>query len=70
MSLSDRLATVREANSFTEPTGVEDLVDVEAGTAVGDAYAAMKARASEALFDRIGSRINDPSLTEDHGEEE
>ncbi|GAA2077826.1 CpaF family protein [Aeromicrobium halocynthiae] len=65
MSLSDRLATVREANSFTEPTGVEDLVDVEAGTAVGDAYAAMKARASEALFDRIGSRINDPSLTED-----
>ena len=65
MSLSDRLATAREANTFTEPTTVEDLVDVEAGTAVGDAYAAMKARASEALFDRIGSRINDPSLTED-----
>ena len=65
MSLSDRLATAREASTFTEPTAVEDLVDVEAGTAVGDAYAAMKARASEALFDRIGSRINDPGLTED-----
>lgn len=69
MSLSDRLATVREANTFTEPTAVEDLVDVEAGTAAGDAYAAMKARASEALFDRVGARINDPSLTEEqlHG---
>lgn len=66
MSLSARLASAREASTFGSgaPAPVE-LEDVDASGALGDAYAQMKARASEALFDRIGARINDPSLTEE-----
>ena len=66
MSLAERLASAREASTFGSgaPAPVE-LEEVDASGALGDAYAQMKARASEALFDRIGARINDPSLTEE-----
>lgn len=67
MKLSERLGAVREANTFAQPaSGVPDAdQDMEVVGALGDAYAQMKFRASEALFDRLGARINDPSLTED-----
>ncbi len=66
MRLSDRLASAREASTFTSAVvETEELEDVDGSGALGDAYASMKARASEALMGRIGARINDPSLTED-----
>lgn len=67
MRLSERLGAVREASSFAQPaSSVPDVDhDLDVVGALGDAYAQMKARASEALFERLGARINDPSLTED-----
>ena len=70
MSLSDRLASAREASQFgTGATAPDPADEIETTGAMGDAYAQMKARASEALFERIGARINDPNLTEEqlHG---
>ena len=65
MGLSDRLATVRDraelsdlvAGSATEPGAAAPLK-------ITDALAGVKARAVEELFKRLGSRINDSSLTE------
>ncbi|MCR4514971.1 CpaF family protein [Aeromicrobium sp. 50.2.37] len=65
MRLSDRLANARESSTHATSIVEEELQEVEATGALGDAYATMKARASEALLDRIGARINDPSLTEE-----
>jgi pilus assembly protein CpaF len=74
MSLSERLAMARERAVTTAP-GQEAPVIPPAPLhetpdatpprlAVTDALAAVKARAVEELFRRLGSRINDPSLTE------
>ena len=63
MSLSDRLASAREAGVLDPPVAAA-YEDEQTTGAVGDAYARMKARVSTALFDRIGARINDTALTE------
>lgn len=73
MSLSERLATARDRNlppetgrtvsaSSRDSTGYRQ----EEGPrpAAIDALATVRARAVEELFRRLGSRINDPSLTE------
>jgi pilus assembly protein CpaF len=73
MSLSDRLAVARDRDlhpradatvrqdplSQPEPSGPPPP-----RLAVTDALAAVKARAVQELFKRLGTRINDPSLTE------
>ena len=74
MSLSDRLATARDrgllqahADLQTDPHAVTNYEASEGrapGLVVTDALAAVKARAVEELFKRLGTRINDPSLTE------
>ncbi len=65
MRLSERLDAARDARGLDvlEPAAGE-VDDVEAAGAIGDAYAEMKARVSQALFERLGARLNDPSLTE------
>jgi pilus assembly protein CpaF len=68
MNLSDRLEAVRDANvhalSSIDQELVPDQVEEELAV-VGDAFADIKARASEQLFERLGVRISDASLTED-----
>ena len=75
MSLSDRLATARDrslqnANADLHVGAADALPHYEKagdgapGLVVTDALAVVKARAVEELFRRLGSRINDPSLTE------
>ncbi|MFI5427319.1 CpaF family protein [Aeromicrobium sp. UC242_57] len=67
MRLSDRLEAKRDArenallaiDSEIVPDREEDV------SPVGDAFAELKSRASEQLFDRLGVRISDASLTED-----
>lgn len=67
MRLSDRLDAKRDArenallaiDAEIVPDQEEDIA------AVGDAFADIKARASGQLFDRLGVRISDASLTED-----
>ncbi|AXT85880.1 pilus assembly protein CpaF [Aeromicrobium sp. A1-2] len=74
MSLSDRLATARDRSVLqahidqqAEPHSVPRSSS-SAGSApqlvVTDALAAVKGRAVTELFKRLGTRINDPSLTE------
>lgn len=66
MSLSDRLEAKRDArdnallaiDSEIVPDRDEDVAPI------GDAFADIKSRASEQLFDRLGVRISDASLTE------
>lgn len=73
MSISDRLASAREtahlATVDTPPVGATpgyDLDEVaEPTVVVKDALSSIKSRAVETLFLRLGSRINDPALTED-----
>lgn len=66
MSISDRLATARDRDDLTAPPAPEHPASrtVLAPTAPSDALATVKARTTEELFRRIGSRINDSSLTE------
>jgi pilus assembly protein CpaF len=74
MSLSDRLAVARDRSLLQAPVDLhagepdpqhyEIAVDPVPALVVTDALAAVKARAVEELFKRLGSRINDPSLTE------
>jgi pilus assembly protein CpaF len=74
MSLSDRLATARDRGLLQPPTDAHDVTHTPPPTkhaavsppqlVVTDALAAVKARAVEELFKRLGTRINDPSLTE------
>ena len=53
-SLADRVATTVEPGS-----------DAPAAGSPGDALTRLKDRASRALFDRLGTRLNDPDLTEE-----
>lgn len=74
MSLADRLAMARDrellqahADYQANPDALPhfELTDGDAPQlVVTDALAAVKARAVQELFKRLGSRINDPSLTE------
>lgn len=72
MSLSDRLATVRDraelqniAAGVVPPTPRYEIEAPPAATLkVTDALAGVKARAVDELFKRLGTRINDSSLTE------
>lgn len=74
MSLSDRLATARDRSLLqahvdlqADPDALpryEITQDAVPQLVVTDALAAVKARAVEELFKRLGTRINDPSLTE------
>ncbi|QXG75639.1 CpaF family protein [Modestobacter sp. L9-4] len=54
-SLADRVATT-----------VEPGHEVAATTGSGDALTRLKNRASRALFDRLGNKLNDPDLPEEH----
>lgn len=70
MALSDRLASAREISAARlEAVEVEDAPDLDgsiaAMSAANDAFAEIKARTSDALFERLGTRVNDSSLTED-----
>jgi len=74
MSLSDRLATARDRSVLqahvdlqSDPTALPRFEATQGAgpqLVVTDALAAVKARAVEELFRRLGTRINDPSLTE------
>lgn len=76
MGLSDRLATVRDraelqhiAETGAPSPAVTAPPVAPPAPVVTDALAAVKARATDELFKRIGTRINDASVTEDqlHG---
>jgi pilus assembly protein CpaF len=54
-SLADRVATT-----------VEPGQDTPAAGSSGDALTRLKDRASRALFERLGNKLNDPDLPEDH----
>ncbi len=66
-SLSDRLATAREQSAAKmEAVDAELVPDIdESIAAANDAFADIKRRTSDLLFDRLGSRVNDASLTEE-----
>ena len=80
-SLSQRLQAVRSGDILPQevpvagPEGEHETPEEQAATAAESAAAtdvrlaeglqAVKARAVETLFDRIGARINDPTLTEE-----
>ncbi|MGJ9411377.1 CpaF family protein [Aeromicrobium sp. CF4.19] len=71
MSISDRLDTARDRAELA-PTSAKGTTSAPPRAAaapvappVTDALSAVKARATEELFHRIGSRINDSSLTEE-----
>ena len=70
MALSDRLASAREISAARlEAVEVEDAPDLDgsiaAMSAANEAFAEIKSRTSGALFERLGTRVNDSSLTED-----
>ncbi len=70
MSISDRLATIQARTPAVEsdettPARRSTPTPADPVPAVTDALAAVKARTTEELFRRIGSRINDSSLTEE-----
>ena len=54
-SLADRIATT-----------VEPGYDTPAAGSPGDALARLKNRASRALFERLGNKLNGPDLPEEH----
>lgn len=68
MSISDRLASARDRAEVSHVASGRVPTATPAGPSapppVVDALAAVKARATEELFKRIGTRINDVSLTE------
>ncbi|KAA1379668.1 CpaF family protein [Aeromicrobium fastidiosum] len=65
MSLSDRLDAVRERTLADLDTIDQEHFDSpDAVASVSDAFTDIKARASEALFERLGTRANDSTLTE------
>lgn len=68
MSISDRLASARERVDLATPATAAPLPSRAPAPVVpapvNDALATVKARATEELFRRIGSRINDSALTE------
>ena len=75
MSLSARLDAARGPartglpTQFTSPhsdrQSVVSTADLESATNVGTALAGLKKRAGEALFERMSSRLADPTLSED-----
>ena len=70
MALSDRLATAREMSAARlEAVEVEDAPDLDgsiaAMSAANEAFAEIKTRTSVALFERLGTRVNDSSLTDE-----
>ena len=66
MTLSDRLDAMRERTLADLDSPEDDRFDSpDAMAAVADGFADVKARASEALFERLGTRVNDSSLTEE-----
>ncbi|MBM9464434.1 CpaF family protein [Aeromicrobium sp. YIM 150415] len=66
MALSDRLASVRQAESARRAAESEVVPDLESTVrAANDAFNEVKSRTSERLFERLGSRVNDSSLTPD-----
>ncbi|HWV26649.1 MAG TPA: CpaF family protein [Aeromicrobium sp.] len=67
MALSDRLASAREANAAKlQAVEVETIPDFDGSiSAANDAFAEVKARTSQQLFERLGSRVNDSSLTQE-----
>jgi len=69
MSLSERLDAARSGGAptapFTQAKPVANRVVEAEVTPVVDALAGVKARAIDALFDSIGTRISDTSLTDD-----
>ncbi|GAA3515302.1 CpaF family protein [Aeromicrobium panaciterrae] len=68
-SLSERLESARlntePVEAYARPRSVQKRAVEEVEPAKVDAFAAVKARAIGALFDTIGSRISDASLTEE-----
>ncbi|TXL62120.1 CpaF family protein [Aeromicrobium terrae] len=67
MSLGDRLATVRsrqELEAASAMSAARAMAPPES-LAVTDALSGVKARAIEELFSRIGTRINDSTVTEE-----
>ncbi|MET0448165.1 MAG: CpaF family protein [Aeromicrobium sp.] len=65
MRLSDRLDAVRERTLADLDVNHGEAFDSDDAIAAStDGFADIKARATEALFDRLGSRANDSSLTE------
>lgn len=68
MSISDRLASARDRVEMSTPPGdvppARPAAPPSGPEVVVDALATVKARTTEELFRRIGSRINDSSLTE------
>ncbi len=66
MALSDRLAAVRQAEAARRAAEAEVVPDLESTVrAANDAFNEVKSRTSERLFERLGSRVNDSSLTPD-----
>jgi pilus assembly protein CpaF len=66
MRLSDRLDAIRERTLADLDAPRDEAFDSpDAMAAVADGFADIKARASEALFSRLGSRANDSSLSEE-----
>ncbi|VXB69371.1 CpaF family protein [Aeromicrobium sp. 9AM] len=69
-SLSERLESARLAGEpaegpYAHPRPVQNRVVEEVEPAKVDAFATVKARAIDSLFDSIGTRISDSSLTEE-----
>lgn len=68
-SLSERLESARlnaePAEVYARPRTAQKRVVEEVTPPKADAFAAVKARAIDALFETIGSRISDASLTEE-----
>ena len=71
MSISDRLEAVRGPVGQPEEEADNELAPTreEGAEPAVDPFAPVKSRAVETLFERIGSRVSDSSLTEDqlHG---
>lgn len=64
MTLSDRLDALRDRTADLDTFRDERFDSEDAIASVSDGFADVKARASEALFERLGTRANDSSLTE------
>ena len=66
MTLSDRLDAVRERTlADLDAAHDEPFNSADAIAASSDSFAEVKARMTEALFERLGTRANDSSLTEE-----
>jgi pilus assembly protein CpaF len=64
VKLSDRLAGLSGDVAVLEAEPARAVVAPARAEPVGDALLTLKARVGAALFERLGSRMNDPNLTE------